>query len=143
MGLILCATRGGEASFRTQEAAIDLARKQGDDIVFIYVVDLGFLDRTAAPIVVDVENELDQMGTFFLIMAEEKAKEKGVQARTITRHGTVQEEIIEAVRDENATTVVLGRPAGSAGSESAFQAASLEAFAKKIVAETKAEAIIV
>lgn len=140
MGLILCATRGGEASIRTQEAAINLAKERGDDIVFLYVVDLGFLDRTAAPIVVDIENELDQMANFFLIMAKERAAEQGVKARRITRQGTVQKEIISAALDEAATAVVLGRPAGD---ESAFQKAGLEEFAKKIEAETKAEVIVV
>lgn len=140
MGSILCATRGGEASYRTQEAAILLAKERGDALVFLYVVDLSFLDHTASPIVIDVENELDQMGNFFLIMAKENATDQGVQTRSITRHGAVQEEILDAIQEEHATAVVLGRPAGEA---SKFQAASLEAFAKRIVAETKAEAIIV
>jgi nucleotide-binding universal stress UspA family protein len=140
MAKILCATRGGEASYRTQEAAIALAKERQCEIVFIYVVDLGFLDRTAAPIVVNVENELDQMGNFFLIIAKEKAAAQGVVAHTITRQGSVREEIIQSVREEGATIVVLGRPAGD---ESAFQAASMEAFAKQIVAQTNAEAIVV
>lgn len=140
MSIILCATRGGEASFRTQEAAIELAKERNCEIIFLYVVDLGFLDRTAAPIVVDVETELDRMGKFFLIMAEEKAAEHNIHARSITRQGSVREEIIKVVQEEGATVVVLGRPTGD---ESTFHAASMEDFAKKIVAETQAEAIIV
>ena len=31
MGIIICATRGGEASERTQEAAIQLAKERGDE----------------------------------------------------------------------------------------------------------------
>ncbi|HIQ01546.1 MAG TPA: hypothetical protein EYH30_05385, partial [Anaerolineales bacterium] len=46
MGKILCATRGGEASYRTQDAAIALARERGDSLIFLYVVDTHFLDRT-------------------------------------------------------------------------------------------------
>jgi len=140
MGLILCAIRGGEASYRTQEAAIALAKERGDDLIFLYVVDLSFLDRTAAPIVVDIENELDQMGNFFLIMAKEKAAEENIVAQTITRQGSVREEIIQAVHDEGATVVVLGHPAGD---ESAFHTDSLDAFVKKIATDTKAEAIII
>ncbi|MEA3339900.1 MAG: universal stress protein [Chloroflexota bacterium] len=44
MGKILCATRGGEASYRTQDAAIELAKERGDTLLFLYVVDLHFLD---------------------------------------------------------------------------------------------------
>ena len=140
MGLILCATRGGEASYRTQQAAIALAKEQSDEIAFLYIIDLSFLNKTAAPIVVNIENELDQMGRFFLLMAKERATEQGVEVRTITRKGIVQEEIINAVLDEGATQVVLGRPAGEL---SAFQTSSLETFAAEIERETKAITILV
>lgn len=140
MSLILCATRGGEASYRTQQAAIALAKEHGDEIVFLYIIDLSFLNKTAAPIVVNIENELDQMGRFFLLMAKERASEQGVEVRTITRNGTVQEEIINAVLEEGATLVVLGRPAGE---QSAFQTSSLQAFADEIKRVTEAETILV
>ena len=140
MGLILCATRGGEASYRTQQTAIALAKEHGDEIVFLYIIDLSFLNKTAAPIVVNIENELDQMGRFFLLMAKERASEQGVEVRTITRNGIVQEEIINAVLEEGATRVVLGRPAGE---QSAFQTSSLQAFADEIKRVTEAETILV
>jgi len=140
MSLILCATRGGEASYRTQQAAIALAKEHGDEIVFLYIIDLSFLNKTAAPIVVNIENELDQMGRFFLLMAKERASEQGVEVRTITRNGIVQEEIINAVLEEGATRVVLGRPAGE---QSAFQTSSLQAFADEIKRVTEAETILV
>jgi nucleotide-binding universal stress UspA family protein len=140
MGLILCATRGGEASYRTQQAAIALAKENGDEIVFLYIIDLHFLDKTAAPIVVNIENELDQMGQFFLLMAKERATEQGVEVRTITRRGKVQEEIINAVLDEGATRVVLGRPVGK---QSAFQESSLQSFADEIERVTEAIPVLV
>ncbi len=140
MGLILCATRGGETSYRTQQAAIALAKEQGDEIIFLYIIDLSFLNKSAVPIVVNIENELDQMGRFFLLMAKERATEQGVEVRTITRKGIVQEEIINAVLDEGATQVVLGRPAGEL---SAFQTSSLQAFADEIERVTEAITILV
>lgn len=140
MGLILCATRGGEASLHTQQAAIALAKEHGDEIVFLYIIDLHFLDKTAAPIVVDIENDLDQMGQFFLLMAKERATEQGVQVHTITRKGNVQEEIINAVLEEGATRVVLGRPAGD---QSAFEDSSLAAFAAEIERVTEAIPVLV
>lgn len=140
MGLILCATRGGEASYNTQKAATALAKQRNDQIVFLYIIDLSFLDKTAAPIVVDVENELKQMGNFFLLMAKEIAEEQGVQARTISRKGKVRDEIIKATHEEGATLVVLGRPVGK---QSAFQMSSLETFASEIEHQTEAETTIV
>ncbi|HIC89589.1 MAG TPA: universal stress protein [Anaerolineae bacterium] len=140
MGKILCATRGGEASYRTQDQAIALAKKRGDELVFLYVVDLTFLNTTAAPIVVDVEERVKQMGDFLLTMAQERAQREGIQAKVICRRGTVREEIKAAVIEEGATLVVLGRPAGDA---SAFVQQSLRAFAEEIEQETGAEVVIV
>ena len=140
MGKILCATRGGEASYRTQDAAIALAKERGDTLLFLYVVDLRFLDKTAAPIVVDVGNEVAKMGRFLLLMAKERATEQGVAADTICRQGTVPEELKNAAREEGVSLVVLGRPADE---DSVFQLADLEAFAAEIESQTGVEARII
>jgi nucleotide-binding universal stress UspA family protein len=140
MGLILCATRGGEASYHTQQAAISLAKEHGDEIVFLYIIDLSFLNKTAAPLVVNIENKLEQMGRFFLLMAKERATEKGVECRTIIRKGSIREEIINAINSEEANGVVLGRPAGQL---SAFQESGLEAFAQEIVDLTSAKIYLI
>lgn len=140
MSLILCATRGGESSYRTQQAAIALAKERGDEILFLYVLNLDFLDKTAAPIVIDIESELAEMGRFFLLMATERATEQGVAVSTSIRKGAVREEIIKAVKEEGAALVVLGRPAGK---QSAFEMESLEAFAAEIEQVTGAETVLV
>ena len=51
------------------------------------MVDLRFLDKTAAPIVVDVENEMTKMGEFLLLMAQERAAKQAVEADTICHSG--------------------------------------------------------
>ena len=140
MGLILCATRGGEASYNTQQAAIQLAMQRGDEIAYLYIIDLSFLNKTAAPIVVDIENELEEMGRFFMLMATERTTEAGIKARSVIRKGAMREELKSAVVDEEARLVVLGRPAGE---QSSFQMESLETFADEIREETGAEVMIV
>ncbi len=140
MGKILCATRGGEASYRTQDAAIELARERGDELLFLYVVDLHFLDKTAAPIVVDVGQEVGKMGEFLLLMAQERAAAQGVKAHTIRREGSVREELKNAAREQEVALVVLGKPGDA---ESVFQLADLEAFAAEIESETGVETRIV
>ncbi len=140
MGLILCATRGGEASYRTQQAAINLALERGDEIVFLYILDISFLNKTASPIVVNIENELEQMGRFFLLMAKERATEQGIATNTIIRKGIIRDEIKTTIREEGATLVVLGRPTGQL---SAFHMSSLKDFAKEIERDTNAETILV
>lgn len=140
MGLILCAARGGEASYRTQQAAIAFAKERNEELIFLYVIDLSFLNKTAAPIVVDIENELKQMGNFFLLMAKERAAEQGIEVRTMIRKGFVREEIITTIQQEEATTVILGQPGEK---RSAFRMSDLEAFATEIEQKTKAKTIIV
>ena len=134
MGKIMCATRGGEASYRTQDAAIALAKERGDTLIFLYVVDLRFLDKTAAPIVVDVEGEINKMGEFLLLMAQERAAEQGVRADTICRKGELRQELKNAAHAKDVSLVVLGRPAGA---ESVFELAGLQALAAEIEAETE------
>ena len=140
MGLILCATRGGEASLRAQNAAIALAKERGDELAFLYIVDLEFLNKTAAPIMVDVENELGELGNFLLIVAKERASEQGVRTRTLSRKGNIREEIKKAAVEIGASLVVLGHPENRA---SAFQLSNLQAFADEIKDETGVEVHII
>jgi nucleotide-binding universal stress UspA family protein len=139
MGKILCATRGGEASYRTQDKAIALAKERGDTLLFLYVADLHFLDKTAASIVVDVGNEVTKMGEFLLLMAQERAREAGVEASLITREGDVREQIKAAALEEGVDLVVLGRPTDEA---SRFKLEALRAFAAEIEEETGISAVI-
>jgi nucleotide-binding universal stress UspA family protein len=137
MEKILCPTRGGEASIRTQDAAIVLAREQGKPLVFLYVVDTHFLDRTERAVRPDVVLEqMTHMGEFLLTMAQERAQAHGIQAEVRIRHGELREELKAAVREEGASIVILGRPVGD---ESAFRLKGLKALATEIEQETKAE----
>ncbi|MFN2167335.1 MAG: universal stress protein [Anaerolineae bacterium] len=140
MGKILCATRGGEASYRTQDAAIALAKELGYTLVFLYVVDLHFLDKVSAPLVVDVEGELGKMGEFLLLMAKERAAEHGIAAETMWRKGRVREVLKQLAQKEGISLLVLGRPAGA---ESAFELAGLRALSAEIEAETGVETRII
>jgi nucleotide-binding universal stress UspA family protein len=141
MGKILCATRGGEASYRTQDAAIALAQERGDELLFLYVVDVGFLSKTARAVRPDVVTaEMEKMGEFLLIMAQERAQQQGIAAGYVLRHGDFRDELKAAAREEVVDLVVLGRPVGTG---SAFVPADLEAFAVEIEAETGVKARII
>jgi nucleotide-binding universal stress UspA family protein len=143
MGKILCPTRGGEGSHRTQEAAIAMAKERGDDLVFLYVIDLDFLNRTERAVRPDVvAEEMRRMGEFLLSMAQERAQSQGVDASYILREGEVQSEIKAAAVDEGATLVILGQseeddPACKFDPEKLFK------FAENIEAETGIEALVI
>jgi nucleotide-binding universal stress UspA family protein len=141
MGKILCATRGGEASYRTQDAAIALAQERGDELLFLFVVDTHFLDKGRRAVRPDVvAEEMSHMGEFLLAMAQERAQKQGVAADYLLRRGRFRDELKAAASEESVGLVVLGRPSGE---ESAFVPADLQAFAAEIEAETGVEAVIV
>jgi nucleotide-binding universal stress UspA family protein len=133
MGKILCATRGGEASYRTQDKVIALAKERGDELLFVYVVDTHFLDKTAAPIVVDVENDIAEMGDFLLLMAKERAAKENVEAATLVREGEVFEELEKTAVEEEVTMIVLGKPTGEG---SVFRLTELQQCAENIEADS-------
>jgi len=139
MGKILCATRGGEASWRTQDEAIKLAKKRGDELIFLYVADMSFLDKIAAPVVIDAGSSVERMGEFLLAMAQERAREKGLEVQVIIREGKTREEIKAAAKELEVDGVVLGLPA----EEGVFRKQALQAFAREIEEETGAEVVLV
>jgi nucleotide-binding universal stress UspA family protein len=138
MGLILCATRGGEASIPTQRRAIDLAKQSGDKLAFLYVADSSFLNKTAAAVVVDVDDELAHMGEFLLAMAAERASDRDVEAETVIRTGVVREVLPEVAKELGATTIILGRPSGE---DSHFDAEGYDKFVQAIESETQAQVL--
>jgi nucleotide-binding universal stress UspA family protein len=143
MGKILCPTRGGESSYRTQDAAIAMARQQGDELVFLYVIDLDFLNKTERAVRPDVvAEEMRHLGEFLLSMAQERARKQGVEATYVVRQGEVQAQITAAAVGEGATMVVLGQSAAD-DPACAFAPESLLRFAQKIEAGTGIETRVV
>jgi nucleotide-binding universal stress UspA family protein len=140
VGKILCATRGGEQSYRTQDEAIALAKERGDTLLFLYVVDLRFLDTVAGAGVVDTKQEMIQMGEFLVLMAKERAAEQGVAAETLVRVGGLEEELQNAACEQDVSLVVMGEPAEG---ESVFELPDLAACAARIEKEADVEARIV
>lgn len=140
MGRILCATRGGEESYRTQDAAIALAKERGDTLLFLYVVDLRFLNTVSGVGVVDMNHEMVQMGEFLVLMAKERATQQGVETETMVREGKVEEELINVACEQDVSLVVLGKPGDE---ESVFELEDLAAWATRIEEEAGVEARIV
>lgn len=134
MGKILCATRGGEASLRTQEAAIHRASESGDELVFFFAFDMEFMAYANYALRSDVvSDEMEKMAEFLMTMAVERAEQQGVSARYLIRHGRFAEALAAAALEEKATLVVLGRPGDE---ESQFELAHLQELAEALQKET-------
>jgi hypothetical protein len=140
MGKILCAARGGPAAVQAQNAAISLAKAQGSPLLFLFVADAEFLQRSISAVRPDVvEAELESMGEFLLLVAQERAQKQGIEAGILVRSGHLRSELVTTIHDENVTTVVLGKPAGE---ESVFELKGLRELAASLEDQTKAKVII-
>ncbi len=134
MKKILCATRGGEASYRTQDAVIAMAKEHGATVLFLYVVDVEFLKLTMRATRHDVVlTEMEHMGEFLLAMARERAEAQGVRAETCLRHGPLIDAIESAAREEGVDAIAFGRPVGP---DSSFSLKDLERLTARIEADT-------
>jgi len=140
MAKILCATRGGESSYQAQDAAIDLAKEQGDNLIFLFVVDTDFLNNTERAFRREtVEREMDHMGEFLLRMALERAKKQGVKSSWLIRHGSFRTELLDVAMDPDIHCLVLGKPLGD---ESSFSLEGLKKFASEVEVETNTRVVI-
>ncbi len=108
MTVILCPTRGGRSSVPNQEWAIRLAQERGAELIFLYVSDVRFLDNLSSPVLVDVAHELDEMGAFLLSLAEDRARQAGVQVQALVRQGIFREALASVIAERGVTTVVIG-----------------------------------
>jgi len=138
MTKILCAIRGGEASQRIQDIGIELAKERGEEIVFLYVVNTEFINTASAALRESVTLEMEKLGDFLLLMAQERAKKQDVVAEPLLRHGYLQEEFETAASEPDISTVLLGKP----GEEGNFSMESLEAIAAEIKKKYQVEVLI-
>jgi nucleotide-binding universal stress UspA family protein len=109
-------------------------------LIFLYVVDISFLNQTAAPLVVDVEARLEKMGRFQLAMAQERAAAQGISAGALVRRGQLQAELSAAARETEADLVLLGHPVGT---EAVFDEAAIQTLATSLARESGVEVRVV
>ena len=110
MGLIVCATRGGEAGRRTQERAIALATERDEDLVFLCTFDPGFAGNLSDPLSEAVVEEQQWLARTLMNVARSRARKQGVNAHAVVRSGPVVESIEDFVRESCASMLVIGQP---------------------------------
>ena len=142
MGPIICATRGGEASYRTQERAIGLAKERNTELVFLCVVDASFAGPLDERLAAALDDELKRLGRSLLNIAETRAQEQGVSARTVCISGPVWESIEGFLQEINANTLVIGSSRSSA-IDHAFGSGDVAEFAESLRQTVGVEVIVV
>ena len=138
--MILCPTRGGKDSYPNQDRAVALAKERGAGLMFLYITNVEFLGLTAAPILVDVEHEMDEMGEFMLAMAQERAEKAGVTASTLVERGQFQHVLAEVIEAYDIDSVVLGSSSGETG---VVTESYIEGLVEELGGSTGVEFIIV
>ena len=142
MGPIVCATRGGEASRRSQERAIALARETGDPLIFLFVADTNFAQPSNASLADALIDELERLGRGLLHIARSRAEKQDISAEMVVRHGAIRQTIVEFLREVQASALVLGAP-GTGTEKKTFSPGELPQFAQEINASTGVEVIVV
>jgi len=140
MTTILCPTRGGKESHPNQDFAINLAKERGSNLIFLYVSDLSLISRAGPPIVVDIEEEMAEMGDFLLAMAQERAEKQEVTATTLVRSGVFSEVLREVILDNKISTVILG---GSIEQTGIVSHDHLQSLSEELSRELSVEFIVV
>ena len=138
--IILCPTRGGKGSYPNQDRAIAIAKERGAEVLFLYITNVQFLGLTAAPKLIDIENEMDEMGEFMLTMAQERAEKASVNALTRVVRGQFREVLIDFIEEHQIDTVVLGSSAGGTG---VITAEFIQELVDEISGKTGVEFIVV
>jgi len=105
---IVCATRGGEVSRRTQERAIALANERDTELIFLCVVDPSFVKLVDKSLAETLADELWRMGKSLLSIAQARAKKRGIATQTDVLHGDARQSIEEYIRKVDASTLVIG-----------------------------------
>ncbi len=143
---VVCATRGGEASRRAQERAIALAREQGAPLIFLFVADTGPINMKMKPTkdLADVlADELEQLGSNLLRIAQARAHEHGIEAEMVVRRGAVRPMLESFLREVDAGTLVIGAPEHGAQPPPVFDPAGMDHFAAQIRAGLGIEVVVV
>jgi nucleotide-binding universal stress UspA family protein len=142
MGPIICATRGGEASHRTQDKAIALAKERNTELIFLCVVDASFAGPLNEQLAAALDDELKRLGRSLLNIAETRAQEKGVSARTVCISGPVWESIEGFLQEIKASAFVVGSPRSNV-THQAFVAGDVAEFAESLRQTVGIEVIVV
>jgi nucleotide-binding universal stress UspA family protein len=94
------------------------------------------------PLTCALNDELKRLGRSLLCIAQARAQQKGVDAKTVVRTGPVRESIETALREFDADTLVIGAPGATAASE-AFGSGDVSRLADEMRQSTGVEVVLV
>ena len=140
---IICAVRGGPESRETVTQAINLALEYEARLTFLHVLDAEFLEyATIGPLSV-VYRELNEMGTFTMLILTDRANRRGVDRGGCgLPEGNIREELIQYAIDTKAEMLVIGRPTRSPG-RNVFKIAEFDNLVTELERQTNLKIVVV
>lgn len=108
---ILCPLRGGLASQKLVERAIQLAHENRGQLTFVHIINQQLVEVTRTPSeAAKVLDELRALGETVIATAQAQAKAKGVTVHGEVRIGTLEEELINTAQAITPSHILLGYP---------------------------------
>jgi nucleotide-binding universal stress UspA family protein len=142
VGPIVCATRGGEASRRTQERAIGLAKERKAELIFLCVFDPVVAERASSELAEAVAEEQQWLGRALMGIAKKRAQEQGLGVEVAVRRGAILETIEAFVCEVGADTLVIGEPKTDSPL-AAFHPGTIVSCARQVEQNTGIEVVVV
>lgn len=139
---IVCATRGGQASRRTQERAIALAKERNAKLIFLCVTDPSFSEPADDALAAALADELRRLGKSLIYIAQARAREQGVEAEAVVQCGSVCQSIEDFLDEVNAQALVIGSPQGDIPLRP-FGADKMDGFIDSIKEKDDLEVVVV
>jgi nucleotide-binding universal stress UspA family protein len=117
-----------------------LAKERGAELVFLCIVDPRFAGPMDESLTCALNDELIRLGRSLLCIAQARARQKGIDAKTVVRSGPVKENIAAALREFNADTLVIGTPGAESRTE-AFGSGDFNRLADAVRQSTGVEVV--
>jgi len=110
MGTIVCAIRGGEASRRTQEKAIAIAKEKKAKLIFLFVIDPDLMKKVDSHIAKEFIEELSFLARLHLRVACYRARKEDLEADFVIGENKIKEAIEYCLKEYKADLFIMGSP---------------------------------
>lgn len=143
---ILCGTKGSQGCKKAEERAIKLAKENGAELTFLYVVNVDFMARgggRGSSGFDGAEDSVSKIGRIILEGAKDEAEEKGVSAKVEIRKGKPIDEIINYIKSSGTDLLVIGHISRGGIQRHMEGSDTVEEFVNKIKSETGADVMLV
>ena len=148
---IICATKGSKESQIAEDKAIETAKENNSNLIFLFVIDAESMDKggdVSEGGLEEIETGLKNIGKVILENAEEKAIENGLSKDKIFKEevsGNFLKVLQSEVEKNNADLVVIGHSLANRGiiERQLMSKSTTDVFEKQIKDVLKCQILIV